>query len=145
MGNNYVVVDASLILKLVLPEPYSATAQTLWMAWIASDTEICAPCHLEFETVSVIRNRVHRNLLTAEQGAAAYHALMALEVTLMHPGTLHEGAWAFAETYHRPTAYDAYYLALADELDCEFWTADDRLVRAAVNLPRIHSLSSHAP
>jgi len=145
LANNYVVVDASLVLKLVLPEPYSETAQTLWMAWIASDIEICAPCHLEFETVSVIRNRVYRNLLTAEQGAAAYHALLEHEITLMHPEGLHERAWQFAETYHRPTAYDAYYLALADELDCEFWTADDRLIRAAVGLTRIRSLSSHVP
>ena len=27
--------------------------------------------------------------------------------------------------------YDAHYLALAEALDCEFWTADEKLVRMA--------------
>lgn len=32
--------------------------------------------------------------------------------------------------FRRPTAYDVYYLAVADLLDCELWTADRRLVTA---------------
>jgi predicted nucleic acid-binding protein len=32
---------------------------------------------------------------------------------------------------NRPTAYDAQYLALAERLACDFWTADERLFNAA--------------
>ena len=35
-----------------------------------------------------------------------------------------------AERFSLPAAYDAHYLALADWLGGEFWTADRRLARA---------------
>jgi predicted nucleic acid-binding protein len=37
---------------------------------------------------------------------------------------------ALAERFSLPAAYDAHYLALADWLGGEFWTADRKLVRA---------------
>ena len=40
-------------------------------------------------------------------------------------------------------AYDSHYLALAEELDCDFWTADARFYRAAGSLvDRIRLLGS---
>ena len=35
-----------------------------------------------------------------------------------------------AATYHLPATYDAHYLALAEHLGVELWTADTRLVNA---------------
>ena len=32
---------------------------------------------------------------------------------------------------NRAAAYDSFYLALAEGLDCELWTADERLHNAA--------------
>ena len=32
--------------------------------------------------------------------------------------------------FNHPAAYDAHYLALAEMMDCEFWTADERLFNA---------------
>lgn len=41
--------------------------------------------------------------------------------------------------------FDAHYLALAEELDCEFWTADARFYRAATpTADRIRLLSAAA-
>ena len=44
-------------------------------------------------------------------------------------GLLRRG-YELATAYNRPTAYDAQYLALAERLDCTFWTADERLFNA---------------
>ena len=37
---------------------------------------------------------------------------------------------SLATRFNRPTAYDAKYLALAEMMNCEFWTADERLFNA---------------
>jgi predicted nucleic acid-binding protein len=43
---------------------------------------------------------------------------------------LHRRALTLAERFSLPAAYDAHYLALADWLGGEFWSADRKLVRA---------------
>ncbi|MCL6560570.1 MAG: type II toxin-antitoxin system VapC family toxin [Firmicutes bacterium] len=40
---------------------------------------------------------------------------------------LHQSALEWAAHLGLPATYDSYYLALADSLGCEFWTADERL------------------
>jgi predicted nucleic acid-binding protein len=40
-------------------------------------------------------------------------------------------AYELATQFNRPTAYDSQYLAVAERLNCEFWTADQRLFNAA--------------
>lgn len=57
-------------------------------------------------------------------------AFLAQEIELRHPGDLEVRAWELAQQYNRPAAYDASYLALAEDSGCEFWTADGRLVKA---------------
>lgn len=39
-------------------------------------------------------------------------------------------AFEIAVQFNRPTAYDSQYLAVAERLECEFWTADERLFNA---------------
>ena len=42
-------------------------------------------------------------------------------------GSLHFRALELMERFRKPAAYDAHYLALAEWLHCECWTADERL------------------
>jgi predicted nucleic acid-binding protein len=125
--NHQVCVDASFALKLVLDEPESGQVFEQWSHWIAAEIEIVAPYHLIFEAVSVIRNHVYRKNISAELGELAFGAFLAQGIRLFPPDQLHQRAWGFAVRFNRPTAYDAYYLALGDHLGCEVWTADRRL------------------
>jgi len=125
-----ICVDASVVLKLLLFEADSDKAHALWASWIEQDVQPVAPCHLAFEVVSVIRNHVYRRTISAEAGRTAFEAFGAQQITLIHPDHLDVRAWELAEQTNRPTAYDAHYLALAETLDCELWTADRRLVNA---------------
>ena len=43
---------------------------------------------------------------------------------------LHKRSLHMAERFLLPAAYDAHYLALADQLGAELWTLDRRLARA---------------
>ncbi len=125
-----ICVDASFVLKLVLDEPESEQVVALWAAWAAEGAALIAPCHLAFEVTSVIRNHVYRRNISAEAGQMAFEAFLAQEVELRHPGNLEVRAWELARQYNRPTAYDASYLALAEDAGCELWTADCRLDKA---------------
>lgn len=145
-GGRQVCVDASLALKLVLEEEDSDKARDLWASWVADELEIIAPYHLAFETTSVIRNHVYRREISAEAGQGAFEALQAQGIELVHPATLLERAWALAQQFNRPTAYDACYLALGEIAGCEVWTADRRLYNAVRDtLPWVRRLGDFVP
>jgi len=128
--NSQVCIDASVALKLVLEEEDSDKVHALWASWVAEGVEIIAPCHLAFEATSVIRNHVYRAEISAEAGRVAFEAIHAQGIRLVHPDALHERAWELAQQFNRPTAYDAYYLALGEIAGCDVWTADRRLYNA---------------
>ena len=143
--SSQICVDASFALKLVLDEEESEAAEAVWTAWSVRDVEIIAPCHLIFEATSVIRNHVYRRDISAAAGQAAFDALLAQEIELLHPGWLETRAWELAQKHSRPTAYDACYLALAEDVGCELWTADGRLYKAVHDaLPWVKLLREHA-
>ena len=125
-----VCVDASLALKLVIAEEDSPLAHALWDTWVEEGVEIVSPPLLAFEGISVIRSKVHRGLVPPDEGELMFKAFRAQRVKLLYPEGLHERAWEMANRFHRPQAYDSHYLALAEMLGCELWTADERLYNA---------------
>ena len=51
---------------------------------------------------------------------------------------------SLATRFNRPAAYDAHYLALAEMMNCEFWTADRRLFNVVKDeLPWVRWLGKH--
>jgi predicted nucleic acid-binding protein len=102
-----------------------------------------APPLLWYEVTSVLRNRAHRGRLTLDESSEALEELLNLDVSIISPPHLHRMAWELATQLDQPTAYDAHYLALAQELDCPFWTADLRLYEAARDtLPGVNLLAT---
>lgn len=79
---------------------------------MAEGIEIIAPRHLAFEASSVPMNHVYWAEITPETGRVAFEAIHPQGIKLIHPDALHERAWELAQQFNRPTAYDAYYLAL---------------------------------
>lgn len=128
--SRWVCPDASLALKWFLPEPGSDTALSLLRRWNRAGVSLAAPHLLAFEVASVLRNRVVRGLLTPQEGERKLNLFAALPIRLQTPPGLVLDAFRLAGELGRPTAYDAAYLALARSMECEFWTADARLVRA---------------
>jgi predicted nucleic acid-binding protein len=119
-----------LVLKLAVPEEDSERAQERWEQWAQQGTEVVAPPLLWYEVTSVLRNQAHRGRLTLDESSEALEALLSLNISILSPADLHRTAWELATRLDQPTAYDAHYLALAQELDCPFWTADHRLYQA---------------
>jgi|GEM_PF-35310 len=129
--SSLVVVDASFVLKLVLPEEHSDRVRRAWGKWVEQGVEVFAPYLLVYEVTSVLRHKVFRGELAPEEGEAALLAIQAQGIRLLHPEGLEQVTWRLAQEIERPTAYDTSYLALAELLGCELWTADMRLKNAA--------------
>lgn len=125
-----VCVDASLALMLLLPQELSLQVETLWRSWVESETEIVTAPLFFAEVTSVLRESVHFGSILPEEGEDAFSSFLKLGVKGMDPADLQPRAWELAREYDRLRAYDAQYLAVANRLDCELWTADRRLVNA---------------
>jgi predicted nucleic acid-binding protein len=123
-----VIVDANLVAALVLPLSYSEQASNKVADWKRAGVELHAPMLLEYELASILRKAVVVGLMTTEAAIGAMHGFSALTVHLWSPtAALHEGALRWAERLGQSKAYDAHYLALAEQMACELWTADRRL------------------
>jgi predicted nucleic acid-binding protein len=142
MTDSWVCVDASLVIKLVVEEVYSHEARTLWRTWQSDDYTIAAPPLLRYEITSVCRQQARRGLRTYDESRQALQLLLALNILFLEPVDFHIRAFDLANRLNRPAAYDTHYLALAEHLDCEFWTADERLTSAVKStLPWVKLLS----
>jgi predicted nucleic acid-binding protein len=140
-----VIVDANVLVKLVLDEDDSDAAQDLWQIWNEQETERFAPPFFPYESVAAIRWNVVRKVISPIMADAAFRELTLIlnEVHLLAPPELHERAWEIAKQLQQGQVYDAYYVALAEILDCEMWTADEKLYRAAFRLfPKVKHIRS---
>lgn len=145
MAGPMLCVDASICLKLVVPEHDSALAVTLWSQWKIQRALIIAPTLWGYEMISITRKLVYRGLLAPELEQTTLDEIFKIPVRQLHPTGLHRSAWQLARRFDRPTAYDSYYLALADMTDCAFWTADERLYNSVHrDLPWVHWLGNLA-
>lgn len=84
------------------------------------------------ECASAIRATVHTGMITLDEGRQAVEDILALEIeTLSMTAEQTRAAFEWASRLGQRRVYDGIYLAVAEELDAELWTGDQRLVRAA--------------
>ena len=125
-----VCVDASLAIKIVVPEAGSDKADALFDQWAGEETQLIAPVFFEVETDSILRQKVSlRRELTDAQAERAFASLQGLPIKTTHSQEQRERAWEIAREFQFPTVYDATYLALAELHRCDFWTADEKLFK----------------
>jgi predicted nucleic acid-binding protein len=127
--SNVVVVDASLALKWVLAEPDSNTAVILLNKWTDKGISVIAPALFTYEVTNILYRQVVAGKLTYEEAKQGLIDLFSIGVLLKF--SLYEDisiqAMEFAHQLKLPATYDAHYLALALDENCECWTADKRL------------------
>src|SRR6185503_9051612 len=134
MKSTEVCVDASVAIKVVVPEVGSDKADALFDLWAGEEIQLIAPVFFEVETDSILRQKASlRRELTADQAQRAFASLRALPIETRHSPEQRERAWEIAREFQFPTVYDATYLALADLSKCEFWTADEKLFKQVRN------------
>ena len=122
-----IVVDSDVVLATILPETYTDAAYAQLTNWFQNEISLHAPALFHYEIVAVIRKKDYQKQLAVEDADAALHGLLTLAVQLHFDQGLLQRGYELASLFDRPTAYDAQYLALAERLDCKFWTADRKL------------------
>jgi predicted nucleic acid-binding protein len=106
-----VAVDASFLLKIFLPEDKSDQAEELWKKWIADSVEVVAPTLIAFEVASVIRNKLHNQILKENEGSEIINHLKHLDLTLFYTEDLLDIAWEIGGKLKRSALYDSFYIA----------------------------------
>ncbi|HVU14040.1 MAG TPA: type II toxin-antitoxin system VapC family toxin [Phototrophicaceae bacterium] len=127
---SWVVVDSGLYLAVALNETHAATTKAFLNAITLAQTRIGAPFLFRYEIISVIRKHIYRGSITLEDGRVLAQGLLRAPVEIFTAEVLLPRAFELANQFNRPTAYDSVYLALAERLECEFWTADLKLFNA---------------
>jgi len=125
-----VCLDASFVVRFLVDEKSAPWTDALWDAWRRARRPLAAPTLLYYEVSNALHRYVMAGDLTPEEAAALLDAALRLDITLYGDADLHRGALRLAQRLGLPTVYDAHYLALAERLGAELWTADRRLVNA---------------
>lgn len=117
------VIDASVAVKWVVEEEGTQAALAL-----RGQTKLIAPELLVAECANILWKKIQRNELSQDEGFLAAKLLQGADVELLPMRSLLHVATRMAVDLNHP-AYDCVYLALATEYDCQFATADERLLR----------------
>lgn len=124
-----VVVDANILIAFGLSdEPLHTQAKQILSAWQLANENLTAPRLFRSEVTAVIRKAVFQQRTTPELGRNLLVQLLIYPLTFYEYDELPKAAYDLAVRFNRPRAYDTQYLALAERLNCHFWTADERLV-----------------
>ena len=126
----YVVVDASVAVKWVLREPHTAEALALAEQWAAAGIKPAAPSLFLVEVTNVLHRRTLAGDVSIGDARQMLAAILSVGVEIREGPGIHVRALELASELHRPDVYDTHYLALAEMLDADLWTADQRFFNA---------------
>lgn len=146
MTSGLVVIDASAAIKAILPNPVQAYCLKLVQTF--SEVQPAAPALWAHETTSAIAKAVHFGDITEGEAHQSLEKLDALGVRLfVADAEQNRAAFEWTLRLKRASAYDSYYLVLAQALECDFWTADKHLFNALkdARLDWLHWIEELAP
>lgn len=146
--NHALAVDASVAVKWVIYEEFTDRALKLWADSLALDRPVIAPPHFTGEVANAIYQRLrstdparHLPLAEADQALTLF---LQYPVEAVAPAGLVARAFTLAQTAGLPSIYDSLHVVLADLLDVELWTADQRLLDAlGSNAPRVRFIGHY--
>ncbi len=133
MTKKIICIDASFVIRLVISGTSVPSFSNLWTQWELQGYSKIAPTLFYYEVTNAFHRYVISGLLTLEEATEAWEYILNLEILLHGNASLHRRALSLAKNLALPAAYDAHYLALAEQLSADFYTADSRLFNTVKN------------
>jgi len=131
-----VVLDSNVAVALMLDAERAPAIEERLRVWEAADEALHAPSLFRFELANALTRNVVAGKIDSSDAKVAWQRIVAMEISL-HGLTDGPAVIAIARKLKRESAYDAAYVALAQELGAELWTLDGPLARnaAGTDLP----------
>lgn len=135
--SDYICLDSSVLIKVLVSEEGSDAAEKLLEAAVDCGFEVVLPSFAWAEVGSVLKQKVKNEEIPSAGAEEAWEIFQNLRlITYLENAEIRELAWKIAAEHDLPTLYDAAYLAVAEIASkgsrdkCEFWTADKKLFNA---------------
>jgi predicted nucleic acid-binding protein len=111
---------------------FSHSASRTWWDLVSAGANFYAPGLWIYETTSVIRKYSALGKITDAEASEALVILDQMQILFVPEDLgLRQAALRWAARLNQTAAYDGFYLAAAEQLGAEFWTADRSLVANA--------------
>ena len=124
-----VILDASIAAKWHLrDEAFLDQADSLRLAITEERFLLVVPTVWPYEVVSIFSKAVANRRLDEEAARLAAQAALVIPREEVFPAEPMD-AFALARRFNR-SIFDCFYLAIAEERGCDFWTDDRKLARA---------------
>ena len=119
-----VVVDASVVVAALVDHGHDGS----WASTELMSDAVVAPHVMPAEVANVLRKSAAAGTITGDTASVAHHDLLQLPIALFAYEPFASRVW---ELRVNLTAYDAWYVALAEQLDAPLVTLDRRLAAAS--------------
>lgn len=124
-----IVADSSVAIKWFVPQPHSLESRQILDAYKIGELIILAP-DLIYPEVGNIMWKLHRfQGLSQVDAEAIIKVFKSLKIMTICSSSLITCAYDLAVRYQR-TVYDSLYVALSVQEQCQFVTADEKLVNS---------------
>ena len=125
------VIDASLVVQLLVVEQFSVQARQMASYWKAMGIILAAPDLIRGEVTSALYKKIPARIIFSDYAKEMLAEFYKMEIEFHSSSRYHHRAIDLALELRQRMPYDSHYLALAEALDCDFWTADRPFYRAA--------------
>ena len=132
------VVDASVLIAGLV----AGSRDGPWARSLFARYRLVAPAHVLVETCNVLRRMEQAGTISGFEATSNFRTLLRLDLGVFPFAPFSKRIWTLRANL---TSYDAWYVALAEQLNCPLLTLDKRLGRASGPLCEIITPQSEIP